>query len=97
MRIVGVDGIHHFLRIVEFGIQELHRVPQVIVPPVLPVLYYAVEWHSEFAVTFHHLGDLLLAFVAFAALPETIGPQWEHGDLTCEVPHLGNHAVGIIS
>ena len=27
-------------------------------------------------------------------MPESVGPQWEHWHVTCEVTHLGYHAVG---
>ncbi len=75
----AVYVVHHLLRVVELRIHKFHGVPQVVVAPVLPVLYDAVEGHAEFAVALHHSYCLVLALVALAALPEAVSPEREHG------------------
>ena len=95
MSILLVHLVDHALGIAKLIVEELHSVPCVVGAPVLPVLDDAVERYAQFAVAAHHLEQFALTLVALAALVETIGPQGKHGHLTCEVTHLGNHAIGI--
>ena len=87
--------IKHFLWIRILSIGKIHPVPQIIVSPILPVLDNAIEGHTQFAVLAHHADRLILALVAFLALPVTIRPQGEHGHLARQVAHLRHHPVGI--
>ncbi len=95
MGIGGVDVIHHLLWIVETGIHELHGIPQIVAAPVLPVLDNAVEWQTELTIFVDHPGNLMLALVTLARLPESVAPQWKHRHLARDGAHLGYHPVGI--
>ena len=97
MGVEAVDIVHHLLRIVEFGIHEFHCIPQVVVAPVLPVLDDAVEGHTEFAVFLDHAYGFALALVTLATLPESIGPQWEHGNIAGQGADFRNHLVGVFT
>ena len=95
VRVHPMHVVEHLLWIRELRIGEVHRVPQVIVPPILPILDDAVEGHTQLTVLAHHADHFGLALVAFLALPITIRPQGEHGHLARQVAHLRHHAVGI--
>ena len=45
--ILGVDFVNHRLWIREALIEELHRIPEIVVAPVLPVLDHTVDRNSS--------------------------------------------------
>ncbi len=95
MGVLPMHLVDHLLRVGEVGIEKLHRVPQVVVAPILPVLNDSVEGNPELAVPVHHGEQLGAALVPLAALVETIGPQGQHGHLATEMAHAAYHAIGV--
>ena len=77
-----VNLVDHILRPGEEFVQELHCVPGVVGPPVLPVLDDAVKRHAGSAVTLDNVKELLLALVTLAALMVAVCPQRHHRNLS---------------
>ena len=97
MRVARVGLVYHRLGVAEVVAQELHRVPLVVVPPVLPVLDDAVDGDTPLAVAAEHAEVLGRTLVPLAALHEAVGPQRQHGHVAGQRTHPGYHAVGVAS
>ena len=94
---LGVLRVHlvdHRLGVPEVLVQELHRVPLVVVAPVLPVLDDAVDGDAALAVAVQRVEQLAAALVALAALHEAVAPQREHRHVARQRTDAGDHAVG---
>src|SRR5690606_36379445 len=91
--ILAVNFIDHLLWIGELWVEKFHRVPLVVVAPILPVLDNSIQRNFQFAILFNDFKQFLLAFVALTALPEAIGPQWKHRHLSGQLTHLGYDTI----
>ena len=89
-----VHVLYHLLAVGKILSQEVHGIPQVVRAPVLPVLDNTIQWHLQLAVLINNALGFGSALVALFRLPETVGPQGEHGHITAQVAHLGYHTVG---
>ena len=74
MRVAVVSLVYHLLSIAEIVAQELHGIPLVVVAPVLPVLYDAVDGNPPLAVAAEHAEVLGRALIALAALHIAVTP-----------------------
>ena len=95
---VGIHRMHivqHLLGIRIIWIQKSHGVPQIVVPPILPILNNAVERYTQITIFTHYVHHLFLAFVTFLALPITISPKRKHRYLSRKITHLRYNAIGI--
>ena len=92
-----MDVIHHFLRIAEQRILEIHGIPQIIVPPVLPILDDTVYRHVQLPVFFQHPHYLILTLIPLLALHVSVCPQRYHRHVARQTAHLCHHAIGISS
>ena len=88
-----VGALDHPVAALPVAPGELHRVPEVVLAPVLPVLYDAVERDSVLAVAREYTDRLLGRFVALLRLPETVRPAREHRDVPRERAHLRDASV----
>ena len=94
----GIPLVHlvdHRLGVAEVVVEELHRVPEVIIAPVLPVLDHAVDGDAARAVAPQHLQQLAAALVALPALHVAVAPQRDHRDVARQGTDARDHAVGI--
>ena len=85
--------VDHRLRARKTGIEELHRVPVIVVAPILPVLDDSVYRHSVLPIATQDLEELSAVGVALAALPEAVAPERVHRDLPREVTHCTDDSV----
>ena len=86
--------VDHLLRTAERRILEIHGVPQVVVPPILPVLNYAIERYAQLAVAANLPHGLILTLVTLLALHETVAPQRHHRHVSRQGADLAYHPVG---
>src|SRR5574344_637916 len=97
MGIVVMYLVDHFLGIgIVLGI-EFHRVPEIVVAPVLPVLDHAVDRDAGLAVAVQDVQHLGGTLVSLAALHEAIAPERHHRHFSGKFADTGNHSVGIAS
>ena len=94
MGILLVHLVNHLLTASILVGEEVHRIPQIVGAPVLPVLNDSVERHLQLAVFVHHAQQLGSTLITLLALPVTEGPQREHRHLARKVAHLRYHPVG---
>ena len=85
--------INHLFAVTEVLRKEVHRIPQVIRAPILPVLDDTVEGYIQLAVLVNNTLGLAGGLIAFLRLPIAVGPQGEHRHVAREIAHLGNHTV----
>ena len=72
---------------------EPHRVPVLILAPVLPVLDDTVQRNSHLAVRAERLAEFLRTVIPLAALPVPVQPEREHFGLAAERVLRGDHLV----
>ena len=74
--------------------QEVHRIPQVIGAPILPILNDTVKRHLQGTILVDDTLRFSSGLITLFRLPEAIGPEWEHRHITREMAHLGYHTIG---
>ena len=74
MGVLLVYIINHLLAVREILGQEVHRVPQIVRTPVLPVLDDAVERHLQLTILIDDALRLAGGLIAFLRLPIAVGP-----------------------
>ena len=85
------------LGIAEIGAVELHGVPQVVVTPVLPILYHAVNGNVQFTVAVKHSGKFGRRLVALATLHKSKAPERQHRHGACKLTYACYNTIGIAS
>ena len=88
-----MDFLYHLFAVRKIFGEEVHRVPEVIAAPILPVLDDAIERHLEFAVFGEDGEEFLATLVTLLRLPIAESPQREHRHLSRKRPHLRDNAV----
>ena len=89
-----VNFIYHLTSICELLGQKVHRIPEIVGTPILPILNDAVEGNTQLAVLLHNAQRLVRRLITFLRLPISVSPKREHGDITSQMTYLGNHAIG---
>ena len=87
--------INHLFRIAERRVLKVHRIPQIVVSPVLPILNDSIERNTQFTVFPYHSHRFFLALIPFLALEIAVSPKGKHGNLSGQCTHLRNHAISI--
>ena len=85
--------INHLLAVREILGQEVHRIPQIVRTPILPVLDDAVERHLQLTILIDDALRLAGSLITFLRLPIAVGPQREHRHIARQIAHLGYHTV----
>ena len=86
--------LNHLLTVGKILRQEVHRVPQVVRAPVLPVLDDTVERHLQRTILIDDGLRFLSRLIALLRLPEAVRPQREHRHVARQLAHQGNDTVG---
>ena len=88
-----MDVLDHLFAIRELLREEVHRVPQVVATPVLPVLDDAVEGDLQLTILINDTFRFAGCLITLLRLPVTIGPERKHRHVTRQVAHLCNDAI----
>ncbi len=94
MGVLGVHILNELRPCSKVLRQEVHRVPQIVRAPILPVLNDTVQRHLQGTVLVDDALRLSGSLITLLRLPVAVGPQREHRHVACEVTHLGYHTVG---
>ena len=81
MSVFCMDVLDHLLSIGKILGKEIHRIPQIVGTPVLPVLDDTIKWNLQCPILIDNTLRFLSTLIALLRLPETIGPQREHGHI----------------
>ena len=91
-----MDILHHLLRIIESRILKIHRIPQIVMPPILPILNNTIQRNTQFTIFTNNVYHFLLALISFFTLPVTISPQRKHRCLPGQAAYLCYYTIGIL-
>ena len=86
--------VYHLFAIDKLLRKKVHRIPQVVATPILPILDNAVKRHIQCTVLVDDAFRFLGTLVALLTLPESISPQWEHGHIARQMTNLGDDTIG---
>ena len=89
-----VHVLNHLLAIRKVLREEVHRVPQIVRAPVLPVLDDTIEGHLQSTILVDNALRLTSSLITLLRLPIAVSPQGEHRHITCQLAHQGNITVG---
>ena len=89
-----VNFIYHLTSVCKLLGQKIHRIPEIVGTPILPILNDAIKRNTKFAVLLHNAQRLVRRLITFFRLPISVSPKREHGDIARQMTNLGNHTIG---